>query len=170
MAQRSGLKASDEDREHVAERLRKATAEGRLLASELEQRLATALRARTYGELDAVVSDLPGDRPSRHGKSQPPRGRRRLPAPSPLMIAGLVIAIPIIVAAVIAVAVVLITFVMFWAVVALVSWRVVGHRHGIPAPWAYAGRRQAWHRRQLRGAQRHVSRTQRSAAGYARWR
>ena len=59
MARRSALRASDLDREHVAERLRNATAEGRLLASELEDRLTVALTARTYGELDALVSDLP---------------------------------------------------------------------------------------------------------------
>jgi hypothetical protein len=43
----------------VAERLRAATAEGRLLAEELEQRLEVAFHARTYGELDALVVDLP---------------------------------------------------------------------------------------------------------------
>jgi Flp pilus assembly protein TadB len=62
MAQRSSLRASDEDRERIADRLRHATAEGRLHAHELEERLAKALRARTYGELDDVVSDLPADR------------------------------------------------------------------------------------------------------------
>jgi hypothetical protein len=45
----------------VAERLRKAATEGRLLAEELEQRLGAALSARTYGELDALVADLPAD-------------------------------------------------------------------------------------------------------------
>jgi hypothetical protein len=59
MAQRARLRASDQDREHVAERLRNATAEGRLLAEELEVRLASALRARTYGELDSLVADIP---------------------------------------------------------------------------------------------------------------
>jgi DUF1707 SHOCT-like domain len=54
------LRASDADRERIAERLRHATAEGRLLAEELEQRLETAFSARTYGELDALVADLPG--------------------------------------------------------------------------------------------------------------
>jgi hypothetical protein len=39
--------------------LRAATADGRLSAAELEERLDVALRARTYGELDAVVVDLP---------------------------------------------------------------------------------------------------------------
>jgi hypothetical protein len=59
MARRSALRASDEDREHVAERLRDATAEGRLLAEELEERLGAVFSARTYGDLDTVVSDLP---------------------------------------------------------------------------------------------------------------
>jgi len=59
VARRYSLRASDSDREDVAERLRVATAEGRLLASELEQRLEVAFSARTYGELDALVVDLP---------------------------------------------------------------------------------------------------------------
>jgi hypothetical protein len=62
MPRRATLRASDADREQVAERLRKAAAEGRLLAYELEERLSTALRAKTYGELDAVIADLPGAR------------------------------------------------------------------------------------------------------------
>jgi Domain of unknown function (DUF1707) len=56
---RYSLRASDSDREDVAERLRAATAEGRLLAGELEERLEVAFHARTYGELDALVVDLP---------------------------------------------------------------------------------------------------------------
>lgn len=59
MARHSMLRASDSDRDRVVERLRNATAEGRLLAEELEERLGTVFSARTYGELDAVVSDLP---------------------------------------------------------------------------------------------------------------
>ncbi len=62
MAKRSSLRASDADRERVAERLKQATTEGRILAHELEERLAAALRARTYGDLDEVVADLPGAR------------------------------------------------------------------------------------------------------------
>lgn len=40
-------------------RLSQAAAEGRLQAEELADRLAAALSARTYGELDALLSDLP---------------------------------------------------------------------------------------------------------------
>jgi hypothetical protein len=62
MTRRATLRASDADRELIAERLRQAAAEGRLLAEELEERLGAALSARTYGELDAVVADLPAPR------------------------------------------------------------------------------------------------------------
>jgi hypothetical protein len=71
MARRAVLRASDAEREEIAERLRRATAEGRLLAEELEERLATALRARTQGELDALVADLPAPRPGRRRGSLP---------------------------------------------------------------------------------------------------
>ena len=53
------LRASDHDREQTANRLRHAAAEGRLLAEEIEQRLEAVFSARTYGELDLIVSDLP---------------------------------------------------------------------------------------------------------------
>jgi hypothetical protein len=55
----ASLRASDSDREQVAERLRHAMAEGRLSGHELEQRLEALYVARTYGQLDALVADLP---------------------------------------------------------------------------------------------------------------
>ena len=58
----TSLRASDSDREQIAEQLRHATAEGRLSADELEQRLEALYAARTYGELDALVTDLPVER------------------------------------------------------------------------------------------------------------
>jgi hypothetical protein len=60
MARRATLRASDTDREQVTQRLQEATTEGRLAPEELEQRVEGALSARTYGELDAVLVDLPG--------------------------------------------------------------------------------------------------------------
>jgi hypothetical protein len=72
MARTSSYRASDADRERVADRLRQAAAEGRLLAHELEERIHAALRAKTYGELDAVVADLPGG-----AVAGRPRGRGR---------------------------------------------------------------------------------------------
>jgi hypothetical protein len=59
MASHSSIRASDADREAVAERLRRAAVEGRLEPDELEERLHSALRARTYGDLRPLLSDLP---------------------------------------------------------------------------------------------------------------
>jgi hypothetical protein len=59
MARYSALRASDADRDAVAERLREAAVEGRLEPEELEQRLHAALRARTYGDLNGLLADLP---------------------------------------------------------------------------------------------------------------
>jgi Domain of unknown function (DUF1707) len=53
------LRASDSDREAVAERLRLATAEGRLTPEELDDRLQALFASRTYGELEPLVADLP---------------------------------------------------------------------------------------------------------------
>jgi Domain of unknown function (DUF1707) len=53
------LRASHEDRDRVVEMLRVAAGDGRLTAEELDERLEVALTARTYGELAAVVKDLP---------------------------------------------------------------------------------------------------------------
>ena len=58
----SELRASDADRERIAERLRAAAGEGRLTADELEERLERALTARTEGELGPLVADLPAAR------------------------------------------------------------------------------------------------------------
>jgi hypothetical protein len=121
MARRSALRASDADREHVAERLRNATAEGRLLASELEERLGTLFSARTYGELDALVSDLPA----------PPTPARRL---SPLITALALFAVVGVVAlAVLALAVMVVTgAIITWGLWGLAAWLFFG-RGSVPA-------------------------------------
>jgi hypothetical protein len=56
---RRNLRVSHEDRDQVAEQLRVAAGDGRLTADELDERLGTALTARTYGELEVVLVDLP---------------------------------------------------------------------------------------------------------------
>ncbi|MEU1531440.1 DUF1707 SHOCT-like domain-containing protein [Streptomyces fagopyri] len=54
------LRASDADRERVAEQLRDALAEGRLDMEEFEERLEAAFKARTYRDLAPLTRDLPG--------------------------------------------------------------------------------------------------------------
>ncbi|MGW7298729.1 DUF1707 SHOCT-like domain-containing protein [Streptomyces sp. NPDC054829] len=53
------LRASDADRERVAEILREALAEGRLDMEEFGERLDATYKARTYGELTPITRDLP---------------------------------------------------------------------------------------------------------------
>lgn len=71
----SEIRASDADRAGVADALRTHCAAGRLEVEELEQRLAVALSARTVGELERLVEDLPGM------PAVPRSGRQAVPAP-----------------------------------------------------------------------------------------
>ncbi|WP_187361581.1 DUF1707 SHOCT-like domain-containing protein [Phytoactinopolyspora mesophila] len=52
------VRASDGDREDVAEQLRSAVADGRLDLSELDERLAATYAAKTHAELEVVTADL----------------------------------------------------------------------------------------------------------------
>lgn len=54
-----GMRASDADRERVAEALREAAAEGRLDLEELDQRLDQVFAAKTYAELAPITADIP---------------------------------------------------------------------------------------------------------------
>jgi hypothetical protein len=53
------MRASDEDRARVADRLRDAAADGRLSVEELEERLERAHVARTDADLATLTDDLP---------------------------------------------------------------------------------------------------------------
>ena len=62
------MRAADADRDRAVSFLTTAYTEGRLGKDEYDARLETALSARTYADLDQVVTDLPGARipPVRH--------------------------------------------------------------------------------------------------------
>ena len=53
------IRASDADRDRVASMLREHHAAGRLTAEEFHERMDRALEARTLGELDELMADLP---------------------------------------------------------------------------------------------------------------
>lgn len=70
MAQRRDqLRAADVDRAFVADLLKKAVDEGRLSLNEYDERLRRTYDARTYGDLDQIIVDLP--RPSRRTALSP---------------------------------------------------------------------------------------------------
>jgi Domain of unknown function (DUF1707) len=140
MVRRSALRASDADREQVAERLRNAAAEGRLLAEELEDRLEAAFAARTYGELSAVVSDLPREHP--HGT----RAGRMPVRLRPATVAALVILFPMALAIAAAAIVAVIALFTAWAVAVSLAAVFLGTRaRALPGPWVIGYR--AWHGR-----------------------
>jgi len=74
---RSQLRVSDADREAVVTELGEHFQAGRLDAAELDDRTGRALRARTGGDLDEVLTDLPRtprtpDEPRVAARSRPP--------------------------------------------------------------------------------------------------
>ena len=54
------MRASDADRERVANVLREAAGDGRLTMDELGERLDAVYAAKTYAELEPITHDLPG--------------------------------------------------------------------------------------------------------------
>ena len=72
------VRVSDAEREAVVERLNLATSEGRLTLEEFGDRVAEALAARTRGDLDRVVTDLPA--PGRSAAVMPRVGSDAVPA------------------------------------------------------------------------------------------
>jgi Domain of unknown function (DUF1707)/Domain of unknown function (DUF4190) len=59
---RGQMRAADADRDRAVSFLTTAYTEGRLDKDEYDARLESALAARTYADLDRVVTDLPGAR------------------------------------------------------------------------------------------------------------
>ena len=55
------LRASDADRERVVGQLGKGLRDGQLTTGEFDERVRAAYSARTRGELDDLVVDLPPD-------------------------------------------------------------------------------------------------------------
>lgn len=127
MAGRGALRASDADRERVAQQLRQALSEGRLLTEEFEQRLEASFSARTYAQLDAVLADLPRGSPTVTGKS------RELSWVRPALLAA--IAIPVAVAVMIAVAFVVTGVFAGWMLWLAAGWLFFGcHRRRLYGP------------------------------------
>ena len=74
-----GVRASDAERERIAQLLQSAAAEGRLSPEEAGERLAAASAATYREDLQQLVADLPlAEQP------EPPEGRR--PAPGPWLL------------------------------------------------------------------------------------
>jgi hypothetical protein len=64
MTERDDLRVGDAERTRVTEALHEHFAQGRLTRDELDERLDTALAAKTYGDLRRVTQDLPAPGPA----------------------------------------------------------------------------------------------------------
>jgi hypothetical protein len=78
MVPREDQPATHEDRDRAVDVLRLAAGDGRLTLEDLDERVGAALTARTYGELTALVADLPTARDA-------PAGPPRAPGPKDLV-------------------------------------------------------------------------------------
>jgi hypothetical protein len=133
------LRASDAEREHAVDQLRRHAAEGRLDFDEFEQRVAEALAARTRGDLEPVLRELPPLAPA-----PTPTARRSLadrladlPVPTGRTVASIVA---------VAVAVVLVTQGVWWIVFPLMGFfgGCGRGRRGWGACSTGGGRRHEW--------------------------
>jgi Domain of unknown function (DUF1707) len=68
---REDMRAGDADRQAVADRLKRALDEGRLDLSEYDERLQRAYAAKTFGDLDGLLTDLPTTAPPQHSQVAP---------------------------------------------------------------------------------------------------
>ncbi|MER0245201.1 DUF1707 domain-containing protein, partial [Streptomyces sp. HSW2009] len=75
------MRASDAERERVAEALREAVAEGRLTMEEFDERLEAAYTARTHADLEPLVRDLPVPAALAHHAARPVAAGEGGPAP-----------------------------------------------------------------------------------------
>jgi hypothetical protein len=69
------LRVGDRERDSVSEILRQRHLEGRLDPDEFEARLERCLAAKTYAELDELISDFPREAAERRRAEQPWRWR-----------------------------------------------------------------------------------------------
>jgi Flp pilus assembly protein TadB len=83
------MRVSDNERERVVQFLREQSLVGRLDHDELDDRIGAAYRAKTAGELQDLIEDLPHRRVAPAPAHRPAPRRRRQSGPHPLAIAGM---------------------------------------------------------------------------------
>ena len=76
---RDDMRAGDTDRKAVADQLKVALDEGRLDLSEYDERLQRTYAAKTFGDLNGLLDDLPGTVPAAAAQVQP-----ATPTPAPV--------------------------------------------------------------------------------------
>ena len=68
---RDEMRAGDSDRQAVADKLKQALDEGRLDLGEYDERLQKTYGAKTYGDLNGLLDDLPASAPAPRPAAEP---------------------------------------------------------------------------------------------------
>ncbi len=142
------IRASDADRDRAAALLREHHAAGRLTAEEFQERMDKALEAKTLGEIDELLADLPAIElyrlPHESMRRMPPGTRHSLMPDDPARLTrftpGTV--------AVGAWAVVTSALVAIWAVTAVLGGTWFPWWALVVLPWIWVLIRRAQHRRE----------------------
>jgi hypothetical protein len=111
------LRVSDAERQAVADQLSSAFGDGRLDQAEFDERLSQAMNAKTYRDLDGLLTDLPSTQAS-GGAGLPPGGGAGLTSRASGSVPQRRLARPVLM-----------------IVVAVVALSVAGHA----AAWAFGG-------------------------------
>ena len=85
---RDEMRAGDADRKVVADQLKTALDEGRLDLSEYDERIQRAYGAKTFGDLNGLLDDLPGTVPAANSQLQHAPPPAPGPAPAPPGVSG----------------------------------------------------------------------------------
>jgi hypothetical protein len=142
MVRASEQRASDAERDEVVELLRNAAAEGRIDHHELDNRVARALTARTYRELNATIADIPRSRSTRTlNAARPTTVSRKVGGWAFTAVRNepwlLVFIVPL---AAVALSLMMAAL-MMWMIVAVAMLALGGRRHGAPGLTARGGGR-----------------------------
>jgi hypothetical protein len=77
---RDEMRAGDGDRQAVADKLKVALDEGRLDLHEYDERLQKTYAAKTFGDLNGLLDDLPGTVPPQQSRVAPYQAAQPAPA------------------------------------------------------------------------------------------
>ncbi|MGX6602831.1 DUF1707 SHOCT-like domain-containing protein [Micromonosporaceae bacterium Da 78-11] len=137
-----GMRVGDRERQTVADQLKSALDEGRLDLGEYDERIQKTYAARTYGDLDGLLDDLPGTVPVQRSQVRPRPEPTNAPAtrhPAAAQVArwvgpyGGVVAVCVIIWAITSVSAGHLTY--FWPV-----WMLIPVVLGIAGQWRNHGR------------------------------
>ena len=139
------IRASDADRDRAAALLREHHAAGRLTAEEFQDRMDKALEAKTLGEIDELLADLPAIElyrlPHESMRHMPPGARHSLMPHDPTRFTPGTVAMG-------AWAVVTAALVAIWAVTAVLGGTWFPWWALVVLPWIWVLIRRAQHRRE----------------------